>query len=563
MASILQHRRGTTSQHSTFSGAAGEFTYDTDKKAIVTHDGATVGGLPGGGFKQSTSAAVRSVEAKLREAASVVDYGADPTGASDSTSAFAAALAAHPNVFVPAGRYRINGTVTVPNGCTLFGATSTGDYYPSYPYTDGTLLFKDATSSNGPILRLSECSSIRYMQLDHQKINGGTDGIIALHPTLTTVYAVIQSIFIMGHRTTDTTGSTTCYGIKFDGSTTTARVQFFNRVMGAHITNCDVGVFLGGLANANVFTNIVSRECHVHYELKGNSSHDCLENAFSGMGCFTIVPMSPTAICFKLTQYAKHNSFTGYSTEAYGVEFSEGTTGISNNIFAGESNETASWTSQQNLRYMQPENVSNNAKFYLASKTTNDRNVTGTGASYFEQFFVSGTMPEANNNAGTFQAADADSKVIFRFNDTFTFLNFKSFGARLRVYVYGNSGSGMHVADVTFKYLVADSATPPYAAKLCVNQVFNNPSGGQITGLYFLTGKTAGIPQGIGLVCGNFGAFQVVNIRCVLEYEVFDYATDSDFFSNYVGLSSKTTAAATANDVTDAIDLLTVAETLI
>jgi hypothetical protein len=172
-------------------------------------------------------------------------------------------------------------------------------------------------------------------------------------------------------------------------------------------------------------------------------------------------------------------------------------------------------------------------------------------------------MPEANNNAGTFQAADPDSKVIFRFNSTFTFLNFKSFGARLKVYVYGNSGSGMHVADVTFKYLVADSATPPYAAKLCVDQVFNNPSGGQITGLYFITGKTDNVPMGIGLVCGNFGAFQVVNIRCVLEYEVFDFATDSDFFTNYVGLSSKTTFAATANDVTDAIDLLTVAETLI
>jgi len=563
MSSELKHRRGTTSQHSVFTGAIGEFTYDTDKKAIVTHDGTTMGGLPGGGFKQSTSASVRSTEAKLREAPSVVDYGADPTGVADSTSAFTTALSLHANVFVPAGRYRINGTVTVPNGCSLFGATATGDYYPSYPYTDGTLLFKDAASTAGPIIRLSECSSIRHMQFDHQKINGGTDGIIALHPTLTTLYASIQNIYIMGHRTTDTTGATSCYGIKFDGSATTARVQFFNRVSNVHITNCDIGVFLGGLANANVFTNMISRECHVHYELKGNATHGCIENVFSGLGCFTIVTMSPLAICFKLTQYAANNVFTGYSTEAYGYEFSEGATGNSGNIFLGQSNENASWTSQANLRYMQPENVKNFTKHYLTSKTTNDRNVVGTGATYFEQFFVEGTMPEANNNTGTFVAADADSKVIFRFNDTFRFLNFKSFGARLKVYVYGNSGSGMHVVDVTFKYLVADSATPPYAAKLCVNQVFNNPTSGQITGLYFLTGKTAGIPQGIGITCGNFGAFPVVNIRCVLEYEVFDYATDSDFFDNYVGLSSKTTAAATADDVTDAISLLTVAQTTI
>lgn len=515
------------------------------------------------GFVAAGSGVTRTIQSKLRDVVSALDYGADNTGVADSTNAIQLALNENNIVFLPAGRYRINGTLNIPLGGVMHGETNTGDYFPGHPGKDGTLLFKDSASSAGPIVRLKECSGIHHLQFDHQKINGGTDGIIGMDPAATTTYASMDNIYIMGHRTTDTTGATSCIGIKFDGSATTARVQFANRVSNYHITNCDIGVFLGGLANVNVFTNGITRECHVHYELKGNATHGCIENVFSGLTCYTIVTMSPLAICFKLTQYAAYNVFVGYTTEAYGYEFSEGVTGISNNLFLGQSNENASWTSQANLRYMQPENVSNFAKYFLASKTTNDRNVVGTGATYFEQFFIDGTMPEANNNAGTFQASDPDSKVIFRFNSTFTFLNFKSFGARLKVYVYGNSGSGMHVADVTFKYLVADSATPPYAAKLCVDQVFNNPSGGQITGLYFITGKTGGVPMGIGLVCGNFGAFQVVNIRCVLEYEVFDYATDSDFFTNYVGLSSKTTFAATANDVTDAIDLLTVGETLI
>jgi len=505
----------------------------------------------------------RTIQSKLRDVVSALDYGADNTGAADATSAIQTALNQNKIVFLPAGKYRINGTLSLPLGVVMYGETNTGDYYPSHPGQDGALLFKDSASSAGPIVRLKECTGIHHLQFDHQKVGGGTDGIIALDAVATTVYASIDNISIMGHRTTDTTGATSCFGIKFDGSTTTSRVQFFNRVSNCHITNCDIGVFLGGLANANVFTNIISRECHVHYELKGNATYGCIENAFSALGCYTIVTMSPLAICFKLTQYTSNNAFIGYSTEAYGYEFSEGPTGNTGNIFLGTANENASWTSQMNLRYMAPENVNNYAKYYLTSKTTNDRNVVGTGATYFEQFFIDGTMPEANLNAGTFTAANANCKVIFRFNDTFRFLNFKSFGARLKVYVYGNSGSGMHVADVTFKYLVADSATPPYAAKLCVNQVFNNPTGGQITGLYFLTGKAASQPMGIGITCGNFGAFPVVNIRCVLEYEVFDYATDSDFFYNYVGLSSKTTAAATANDVTDSITLLTVGQTLI
>lgn len=46
MAKQVQFRRGTTSQHSTFTGAAGEITVDTDKNTAVVHDGSTAGGYP-------------------------------------------------------------------------------------------------------------------------------------------------------------------------------------------------------------------------------------------------------------------------------------------------------------------------------------------------------------------------------------------------------------------------------------------------------------------------------------------------------------------------------------
>lgn len=46
MSTAVQLRRGTTSQHSTFTGAVGEVTVDTDKDTIVVHDGATAGGHP-------------------------------------------------------------------------------------------------------------------------------------------------------------------------------------------------------------------------------------------------------------------------------------------------------------------------------------------------------------------------------------------------------------------------------------------------------------------------------------------------------------------------------------
>ena len=46
MAKLLQLRGGTTSQHSSFTGAVREVTVDTDKDILVVHDGSTAGGFP-------------------------------------------------------------------------------------------------------------------------------------------------------------------------------------------------------------------------------------------------------------------------------------------------------------------------------------------------------------------------------------------------------------------------------------------------------------------------------------------------------------------------------------
>jgi hypothetical protein len=45
-AFAMQLRRGTTAEHSTFTGLVGEVTIDTTKDTIVVHDGTTAGGIP-------------------------------------------------------------------------------------------------------------------------------------------------------------------------------------------------------------------------------------------------------------------------------------------------------------------------------------------------------------------------------------------------------------------------------------------------------------------------------------------------------------------------------------
>ena len=46
MPDQLQLRGGTTSEHSSFTGAAREVTVDTTKKTLVVHDGSQAGGTP-------------------------------------------------------------------------------------------------------------------------------------------------------------------------------------------------------------------------------------------------------------------------------------------------------------------------------------------------------------------------------------------------------------------------------------------------------------------------------------------------------------------------------------
>ena len=54
MAKRIQFRRGTTAQTSTFVGAPGEITVDTDKNVVVVHDGFKPGGYPAGGGSNAT-----------------------------------------------------------------------------------------------------------------------------------------------------------------------------------------------------------------------------------------------------------------------------------------------------------------------------------------------------------------------------------------------------------------------------------------------------------------------------------------------------------------------------
>ena len=73
----------------------------------------------------STGAINSTVKTKLQESVSVLDFGADPTGIDDSTTAFTNALAAAGSVYIPNGTYIIS-ELKLESGNELYGESKLG-----------------------------------------------------------------------------------------------------------------------------------------------------------------------------------------------------------------------------------------------------------------------------------------------------------------------------------------------------------------------------------------------------------------------------------------------------
>ena len=124
MAKLLKLRRGTTSQHSSFTGAEGEVTVDTDKDTLVVHDGSTAGGTP-----LATEADLTAVNTDLSNDTTPqlggnldvntknIIFGDSSDGASDDVAKFGVGAGGVPDLSVYSNGSE--GILGIPDGGTL------------------------------------------------------------------------------------------------------------------------------------------------------------------------------------------------------------------------------------------------------------------------------------------------------------------------------------------------------------------------------------------------------------------------------------------------------------
>ena len=124
MATQVQFRRGTTGEHSGFTGAVGEVTVDTEKKVLCVHDATTPGGFPL--LKEDGSNcnfSIGSLSSCALKFAGDPDTGVISPGLDQIslvTGGFARLTIDSSGVVTIPGNVNITGNITV-NGTTNFG----------------------------------------------------------------------------------------------------------------------------------------------------------------------------------------------------------------------------------------------------------------------------------------------------------------------------------------------------------------------------------------------------------------------------------------------------------
>jgi Pectate lyase superfamily protein len=164
-----------------------------------------------------TGAVDRTTASKLQESVSVLDFGADPTGATDSTTAFTNAVAASTSIIIPSGTYKITGTITTSSGDTFIGAgrgattiVPTGNF-DVFSWTGSATgggirnLYINASGMTGGNV-ISMVGQTRWTMMD-VTIAGGYNGILIQDQNV----ASVQNVWI--------NGLTGAYAIKVYGST--------------------------------------------------------------------------------------------------------------------------------------------------------------------------------------------------------------------------------------------------------------------------------------------------------------------------------------------------------
>ena len=251
-------------------GSVQGFTMSGDVTVVPTTGVATVN-APSSHITYTqggTGATSRTVTSKLQESVSVLDFGADPTGSTDSTSAIQAAMTAGSGgeVIVPYGTYKIStGPITVPSGTSVrflgsakFMHYGSGDCLSLQSVKDVTLnrpyvdLTNAGASANGIAIR-----GAWYVNFYAPRVLGGNSGQSGIYIETSASAGANYGAYMIEIHNPDlgnNNGSGVLgYGIQTAQTVSdTVQITMLN-VYGGWGKNCTYGLYYRGIAGFKVY----------------------------------------------------------------------------------------------------------------------------------------------------------------------------------------------------------------------------------------------------------------------------------------------------------------------
>ena len=144
----------------------------------------------------ATGAVTRTVQAKLQESVSVLDFGADPSGVLDSTTAIQAAITAATagsrSVYVPGGTYTVSSVLTVPlnmTGGIIHGDGVNSVIQASVGFSSTNMLVGAATLS---------LLTLRDLTFSANNVSGITTTINLARTPESSIQHLIQRVRVLG-----------------------------------------------------------------------------------------------------------------------------------------------------------------------------------------------------------------------------------------------------------------------------------------------------------------------------------------------------------------------------
>jgi hypothetical protein len=252
-----------------------------------------------------TGSVARTTASKLQESVSVLDFGADPTGVSDSTTAFTNASNVGSTVIIPAGTYKL----------TNFRPQKSGQSFIGSGY--GTTIIQQGSTSYPAINCLSDVSTGQLLGMNFSgfKVVGATSATVAgFVVQATTPYVVGYSNFdfqasgCYSSLQIVTTGANEVYSNTF-------RVWQYNSTNTGYVSNGGVyntfSLFITGSANGVAINDTSSNSVFLKAVSDG-------AQIYAGINC-TI--LDPTVEAWTGSSYASAAlNFTGQNHRVIGAQ---------------------------------------------------------------------------------------------------------------------------------------------------------------------------------------------------------------------------------------------------